>query len=1186
MKHTIKALRLCLVLIMGMFFLMGEGEDKETKVITGEIIDNPNVSNENYFDGIWEGIGKQSNNHTWSIKITVDSNKKEYKVAYPSEKSGGTLILLSINKRTIEFKEKITYGDAIDGGKFIITKTNDNQASFSWSSPDSNQIASGTLERDAPIDTNPLKVYPQYPVISTEGDLQITSVYSDANGVQESTDDNELFVNYKVENETLISVSSSGYLVANGAAGKTKVTVTMTHAQGAELGSRDIEIEVAEIDVKKIVISPDISLLAQDENQLFSIIGVNGQGPTEVEDDKLSFSFDHTKLSLTNADDAIVTATANEKKGYAFLTPSYTESGNTITGNSAVIEFHTKPNIAVPGHVAAGENADFIRVKNGTIDNLYIAHEKDDLSEIILTSFNFKNANPWSSSTIIHSQNTQFLSPRLFISNDTLTLLALEKESSIKGQLILLTEESNGAWSDKKILLEEVNIGTNDTLNLQTIEDEIFFTITQDKKVSIYKVNGSNINEVFSFDTTSSIKSIDLTQNREQELRMVVAEENKLSYITKQNDTFYTQTISSAISTQQVKLLYTKKNIPIILYSTENGLEKRSMSSGSWSGATKINGTVFNEATFLQNITKFDAVIDRFNNLKLSVIDNEMLYYIKQYKDRSGKDAWRKTKIVTENVGVNSLSMKMDNKNRIKVIYQSQTEKWIDYWAEPQFFKYRDKKTTYTNIEDELSENQNGATLLQRGNIKPTANAGSDITVDTTQTVTLNASSSSDSDGTIQKYLWSENGKALGNTQTVDLQNLSIGEHNIILTITDDRGAVSTDTIVVTITRIAGYPIAVAGDDQKVYANEALVLDASASTDSNGNIQSYLWSKDGVKLGEGATLELSSGLDVGEHTILLTVTDNQGNIDTDKIIINSKIRDAIIGQILIEEGSSGWKTKVEIDALDIGEKSGTYDTTDDCSADLFYVKKEDEGFLFNRTRTAGDNCTPNCQMWVKEDGLSLKLICDGSVNWTKTLTTQKIIDAVKIIENYAYSSNNQMPTLQEYEDARIIGVDSNNLAAVNKKVDDTYYAYVDTTTEIQTQTDKVVNSHNRIKAYADDNTTSLPSVVDYEHFGFKDDITGGNLVAINKMVDAQNSNGVNSYAKVKILVDKVVTAIETIENYAYSSNNQLPTLQDYLDAGVTGVTANNLTTVNKKVEDTYYAYVDTTTEIQALVDNL
>jgi len=62
-------------------------------------------------------------------------------------------------------------------------------------------------------------------------------------------------------------------------------------------------------------------------------------------------------------------------------------------------------------------------------------------------------------------------------------------------------------------------------------------------------------------------------------------------------------------------------------------------------------------------------------------------------------------------------------------------------------------------------------------------------------------------------------------------------------------------------------------------------------------------------------------------------------------------------------------------------------------------------------------------------------------------------------------------------------------------------------------------------------------------------------------------------------------AIEKISKYADSSNDT-PTVQDYIDAGVNGVTATNLSSINEAVKATIGTNVNTTTKIQVLVNSI
>ncbi len=61
-------------------------------------------------------------------------------------------------------------------------------------------------------------------------------------------------------------------------------------------------------------------------------------------------------------------------------------------------------------------------------------------------------------------------------------------------------------------------------------------------------------------------------------------------------------------------------------------------------------------------------------------------------------------------------------------------------------------------------------------------------------------------------------------------------------------------------------------------------------------------------------------------------------------------------------------------------------------------------------------------------------------------------------------------------------------------------------------------------------------------------------------------------------------AINLIADYAQSNANPVPTTQDYSDAGVTGVSADNLAAANAMVDKGVGADYDTATEIQALID--
>ena len=88
-------------------------------------------------------------------------------------------------------------------------------------------------------------------------------------------------------------------------------------------------------------------------------------------------------------------------------------------------------------------------------------------------------------------------------------------------------------------------------------------------------------------------------------------------------------------------------------------------------------------------------------------------------------------------------------------------------------------------------------------NLAPVANAGPDQSVtddnaDGVATVTLNASASTDADGTIVSYQWREGTILLGTGATLNIP-LAVGVHNILLQVNDNSGSGAQDAVVVTV---------------------------------------------------------------------------------------------------------------------------------------------------------------------------------------------------------------------------------------------------------------------------------------------------------------------------------------------------------------------------------------------------
>ncbi len=187
-------------------------------------------------------------------------------------------------------------------------------------------------------------------------------------------------------------------------------------------------------------------------------------------------------------------------------------------------------------------------------------------------------------------------------------------------------------------------------------------------------------------------------------------------------------------------------------------------------------------------------------------------------------------------------------------------------------------------------------------NLPPTANAGPNQTVNEGVTVTLDGSNSSDPDGDISSYQWTQiSGSSVTLSSTTAAQPTftapNVGPSGESLTfqlkVTDSGGLQSTDTCIVNVTWINLPPTADAGPDQTVNEGVTVALDGFNSTDPDDGIASYLWTQTG-----GTPVTLSSTTAVqptftspnvgpsGESlTFQLTVTDSGGLQSTDTCIV-------------------------------------------------------------------------------------------------------------------------------------------------------------------------------------------------------------------------------------------------------------------------------------------------------------
>ncbi|MFH1670689.1 MAG: PKD domain-containing protein, partial [Patescibacteria group bacterium] len=198
---------------------------------------------------------------------------------------------------------------------------------------------------------------------------------------------------------------------------------------------------------------------------------------------------------------------------------------------------------------------------------------------------------------------------------------------------------------------------------------------------------------------------------------------------------------------------------------------------------------------------------------------------------------------------------------------------------------------TLTVEDDEGETDTDGVLVLVEDNQPPVADAGDDQTIsdgdgDGYETVTLDATGSSDPDGTIVQYEWHLGPQNLLGVGPIIQTTLAPGGYVVTLHVIDNGGSISFDNVHIEI-KNNQPPTADAGDNQALSdgdgdGNVQVTLDGTGSTD-DGGIVSYLWKEGSTILGSGAILVLD--MTSGTHVVELTVTDNNSQFDNDTVTI-------------------------------------------------------------------------------------------------------------------------------------------------------------------------------------------------------------------------------------------------------------------------------------------------------------
>ncbi|MEO0938492.1 MAG: PKD domain-containing protein [Pseudomonadota bacterium] len=177
-------------------------------------------------------------------------------------------------------------------------------------------------------------------------------------------------------------------------------------------------------------------------------------------------------------------------------------------------------------------------------------------------------------------------------------------------------------------------------------------------------------------------------------------------------------------------------------------------------------------------------------------------------------------------------------------------------------------------------------------NYPPVAEAGTGQSAILGQTVTFDGAASYDVDGAVTAWRWDMgDGTVLDGPQVSHAFQAS-STYTVALTVTDSSGVANNTAVDTMRVEVNSPPVPqIAIPPRPVSVSEVATLDASASTDADGVILSYLWDFGDGRTGDGQVVNYA-WTQPGTFDVTLTVIDNSGTQSAEQKIVQRIVIDA------------------------------------------------------------------------------------------------------------------------------------------------------------------------------------------------------------------------------------------------------------------------------------------------------
>jgi hypothetical protein len=216
-------------------------------------------------------------------------------------------------------------------------------------------------------------------------------------------------------------------------------------------------------------------------------------------------------------------------------------------------------------------------------------------------------------------------------------------------------------------------------------------------------------------------------------------------------------------------------------------------------------------------------------------------------------------------------------------------------------------------------------------NVAPTVDAGADRTINVGSQITLHASGADSNEDTLS-YTWTKvSGPSVSlpglNQQDITFTPTNAGQYTFSVKCSDGVNTSSADQVVVTVNATNSAPTANAGLDQDVNVGALVKLDASGSSDPDGDTLSYTWSQvsgPSVTLSGASTVNATfTASAVGTYVFRLVVSDGKVSSTADQVTVR------VVSQNTPPVASAGNDIRAFVGDDVILDASGSYDPDND-----------------------------------------------------------------------------------------------------------------------------------------------------------------------------------------------------------------------------------------------------------------